>query len=95
MLEIDTTHYKGNAPDRVSLSGYTATASWSPVLPSRRRCSRTRPHRFRLARRPAGGRRCGWTYFPDGGIARLRVFGRITPAGREQLEGRFAATSGN
>jgi len=91
VLELDTTHYKGNSPARISLDGYTADGELVSLLEP----TPLQPdtfHRFRLAGdRPVNQVRLN--VLPDGGIARLRLFGRITPAGREQLESRFTATT--
>ncbi|HEX3785743.1 MAG TPA: allantoicase [Pseudonocardiaceae bacterium] len=98
VVEIDTTHYKGNAPDRVSLRGRpedlveqaeqpagqpaeTASQGWVPILTEARLQPDT-THRFRVAiDRPISQLRLD--IFPDGGIGRLRVYGRLTgEAGR-------------
>ncbi|MBU3062632.1 allantoicase [Nocardia sp. NEAU-G5] len=91
VLELDTTHYKGNSPARISLDGYTADGELVSLLePTALQPDAT--HRFRLTGdRPVNHVRLN--VLPDGGVARLRLFGRITPAGREQLESRFTATT--
>ena len=91
VLEVDTTHYKGNAPTRISLDGHTADGELIGLLPPVA-LQPDAPHRFRLATdTPVDQVRLN--VFPDGGIARLRLFGRITSAGRASLETRFAATT--
>ncbi len=91
VLELDTTHYKGNAPARISLDGHTAdgelVALLDPVA-----VQPDAPHRFRLAG-DIPVQQVRLNVFPDGGIARLRLFGRITDAGRRRLENRFAETT--
>ncbi|ATL66383.1 allantoicase [Nocardia terpenica] len=91
VLEVDTTHYKGNAPAEISLEGFTQSGALvsllgcTPVQPDA-------PHRFRLAGSPPLTQ-VRLNVFPDGGIARLRLFGTLTDAGRRQLRDRFAATT--
>lgn len=89
-VEIDTTHFKGNAAgagrlltaDRPS-TGFLDPAGWSELLPRTRLQPDTR-HWFRVAGdRPATHVRLD--IFPDGGVARLRVVGALDPVGRRQL----------
>jgi allantoicase len=97
--DLDTSHFKGNAPARAALRGVdTRTgalddpAGWFDVLPPVRLVADT-PHRFPVrAERPATHVRLD--IFPDGGMARLRLHGRPDPAGAAALERRFAAASG-
>jgi allantoicase len=83
-VELDTTNFKGNYPDscsleaRVGLEG-AAEAEWSQVLSHRR----LGPHR-RLAfpiDPPARASHIRLNIHPDGGVARLRVHGRVTDDG--------------
>jgi len=92
VVELDTTHYRGNAPDRAALSGLDARgpdavlddrAAWFPLLPPTALLPDT-THRFRLVeRRPATHLRLD--IYPDGGVGRLRIFGPLTPDGRHAL----------
>jgi len=87
-VELDTTHFKGNFPESASLEGYDAgdagarpgpDAAWSEIVPR----TTLRPNaRHRLVVAPA--RRAGVTHvrlniYPDGGVARLRLWGRPDP----------------
>jgi allantoicase len=85
-VEIDTNHFKGNYPDRASLelidapgariTDLIASATWSALLPEAKLQAHTR-HFYRaelLARGPATHLRLN--IFPDGGVSRLRVWGR-------------------
>lgn len=98
VLELATTHYKGNAPDRAELRGFDAGAAnpagadpdgseagWFPLLePTRLQPDTT--HRFRIGRdaaRPVTHVRLD--IHPDGGVGRLRLFGELTAAGRHAL----------
>ena len=90
--EIDTTHFVANAPGWAGLSGYDASAGgdpaadpdgWFELLPRTRLQPDTR-HRLRLdGARPATHVRID--VHPDGGLARLRLTGRLTDGGRTAL----------
>jgi allantoicase len=90
VLEIDTTHYKGNAPDQISVAGIDTTeadpddeAAWHPVLPVTDLQPDT-AHRFRVTvDKPVTHLRLD--VFPDGGIGRFRAYGRLTTDGTQQL----------
>ncbi|WP_434384282.1 allantoicase [Melittangium boletus] len=88
-LEVDTNHFKGNFPDMCSLEGCTLTEevldfanardiAWTEVLP-KTKLQASHPHHFEgealRARGPFTHVRLN--IFPDGGISRLRVNGRV------------------
>jgi allantoicase len=86
-VEIDTDHFKGNAPDRLTLEGVnmpgasadalaSPAARWVPLLGE----TKLQPHaRYRfedlLAHEPITHARL--SIYPDGGIARMRLFGTL------------------
>ncbi len=82
-VEIDTDHFKGNSPERCSLeavhlpeSAGLADAPWKPLFPETPLQPHTR-HRFEELL-PAGvATHVRLNIFPDGGIARLRLFGTL------------------
>ncbi len=80
-VEIDTTHFVANCPGWASVSGRSAaTGEWIALLPRTRLQPDTR-HRVRVApSEPVTAARLD--VYPDGGIARLRLTGRLTEAGR-------------
>ncbi|WP_078860617.1 allantoicase [Streptomyces rubellomurinus] len=88
--EVDTSHFVANAPGWADLVGFDASAGadpaqgpWFELLPRTRLQPDTR-HRFRLAPgRPVTHVRIN--VYPDGGLARLRLTGRLTEAGRAAL----------
>ncbi|TCO53609.1 allantoicase [Actinocrispum wychmicini] len=90
VAEIATTHYRGNSPDRVALSG-SAGGDWFPLLPE----TKVQPdttHRFRLpADRPVTHVRLD--SHPDGGIARLRLYGRPTDTGLTAVTERWTSSA--
>lgn len=82
VVEIDTTHFVGNAPGSAALRGVDGATgvhdppAWFDLLPETRLQPDT-PHRFVLApARPVTHVRLD--VFPDGGLSRLRCFGRLT-----------------
>jgi allantoicase len=96
--DLDTTHFKGNAPGSAALRGADARvgsldepAGWFDLLPTVPLMPDT-PHRFPVrAERAATHVRLD--IYPDGGMARLRLLGRPDAAGAAALESRFAAVS--
>ena len=101
--EIDTSYFVGNAPGWVELSAAESAAEapaaapaqsepgWRPVLQRTRVQPDTR-HRFVLGdSREACLVRLD--VIPDGGLARLRIYGEVTPAGRAALEQRWRDTA--
>jgi allantoicase len=86
-VDIDTNHFLGNNPSYASIDARVASDtinveqfeqdSWTEILPK----SPLRPGSQNLFNVANGNR---WTHirlniFPDGGVARLRVFGEIVP----------------
>jgi len=75
-IEVDTNHFKGNYPDRLSLEGSRSMEQWAEILPE----TKLKPHKrhfFKKEIRSAGP--FGFVrinIFPDGGISRLRIYGR-------------------
>ena len=86
-IELDTDHYKGNAPAACALETVDAPGAgtdhltsdalaWSSLL-DRTPLEPHARHRFGAANaRPATHARL--SIFPDGGVARLRLFGQLT-----------------
>jgi allantoicase len=90
LVELDTSYFVGNAPGWASLRGCDARvrdiedpATWSELLPRTRLQPDTR-HRFRL--RPGPEVTHVWLdVYPDGGMARVRLWGDLSSSGREDL----------
>ena len=79
LAELDTSWFLGNAPGTASLTGI-GSAGEVQLLPRTRLHPDTR-HRFVIDGAP-GVDKVRLDVFPDGGMARLRLWGRPTPAGR-------------
>ncbi|KAG9290679.1 hypothetical protein G9A89_011642 [Geosiphon pyriformis] len=85
--EIDTAHFKGNFPQTVTLDGCFSEAEipddnieWDLIL-SKSKLEAHKQHVFTLKSPLTKFTHVRMTIFPDGGVKRLRVFGR-----RELLE---------
>jgi allantoicase len=102
-LEVDTAHFKGNFPESCSVEGCQAAdaslqgleaASWRELLPRTKLRADTR-HVFEKELQSTGSvSHLRLNIFPDGGVARLRAFGTITPEGRMQAGLRLLNTAG-
>jgi allantoicase len=86
LAELDTTCFLGNAPGTASLTGIGPDGEIE-LLPRTRLHPDTR-HRFVIEGAP-GVEKVRLDVFPDGGMARLRLWGRPTPAGRAGLGRRW------
>jgi len=98
LVEIDTSGYIGNSPGMAQLRGQAGTgdgwddAGWAPLL-ARTPLLPDTPHRFRV-RPEAACDLVRLDVFPDGGVARLRLYGTLTPEGLSQVQRRWAETAG-
>jgi allantoicase len=80
LAELDTSFFLYNAPGWARLSGRAGGAEWVELLPRTRLQPDTR-HRFRLDS-TAVVDEVRLDVYPDGGMARLRLFGeRVSPGG--------------
>jgi allantoicase len=87
-IEVDTCHFKGNYPDRCSIQATNATGGTAesmvtqsmfwPVLLPEQKLQMDHQHHYRaeiVLRQPVTHVR--FNLFPDGGVSRLRLRGRI------------------
>jgi allantoicase len=84
-VEIDTNHFKGNFPESASLEGCAVPsstydlglASWCEILP-RTPLEADHRHVFSSELSKVGPvSHVRLNIFPDGGISRLRIYGRV------------------
>jgi allantoicase len=87
-IELDTDHFKGNAPGACMLDACDARdpgaggildaagQQWSELLPRTPLQPHTR-HRFATGPSPRHCTHVRLNIYPDGGVARLRLFGRV------------------
>ncbi|MFL6100067.1 MAG: allantoicase [Actinomycetales bacterium] len=98
MAELDTSYFKGNAPGEASLSGFDALTHpgagdiedpdlWFDLMPRRPLQPDTR-HRFLVKNAPRATH-VRLDVFPDGGMARVRLWGELAPEGRADLVRRW------
>lgn len=84
-VEIDTTHFKGNYPDRCGVDGVDAPGGavgadgWTTLVEPQPMTPHAR-HVFDVAD-PVPVSHLRLSLIPDGGVARLRAFGIVTDAG--------------
>jgi allantoicase len=100
LAEIDTSWYRGNQPDFASLQimdvdqaaggSLADERAWRDLLPRVRLLPDT-PHRFRVDGGPATHARLN--IFPDGGVARLRLYGTLTDDGLAAVQRRWDETA--
>ena len=83
-VEIDTSHFKGNYPESGSLEGGISdggdldTIEWRELLPMSKLQAHTR-HTFTSDLAELGDiTHVRFNIFPDGGVSRLHLFGRIS-----------------
>jgi allantoicase len=87
-IEVDTTYFKGNFPESCSLEACDApdaaprepppaSTSWWELLPRTALRAHTR-HQFPSAAPRRSATHVRFNMFPDGGVARLRLYGRPT-----------------
>jgi allantoicase len=100
LAEIDTSRYRGNQPGAASLQvmdageevtsgALAADGGWQDLLPRTMLLPDT-PHRFRVRGAPATHVRLN--IFPDGGVARLRLYGSLTGDGLAAVRHRWEET---
>lgn len=82
-VEVDTSHFKGNFPESCSLEmcdGAASPRGWKEVLPPTPLRADS-VHRFEIAD-GASASQVRFNIYPDGGVARLRIYGVPTREGR-------------
>jgi allantoicase len=93
LVELDTSHFKGNAPGAAALHGTADPgdpAGWFEILPRTALQPDTR-HRF-PAVSTGTATQVRLDVFPDGGMARLRLFGEVAPEELAALTERLRAS---
>lgn len=88
-IDFDTSHFKGNAPGQVMIEACRLAdgqalgeAAWHELVP-RTPVSPDRLHRFHRHIKPLGETsHVRVNVYPDGGVARLRIYGTVTEQGR-------------
>ena len=87
-LEVDTSHFKGNFPESCSLETYNAadapddkltdlSLDWTSLLPRTKLQAHTRHYFDRELQDAGAASHLRFNIFPDGGVSRLRVYGKL------------------
>jgi allantoicase len=87
LVELDTSHFKGNAPGWATVSVAGPDGDWTELV-SRQRLQPDTRHLFRIGE-PCEATQARLDVFPDGGLARLRLWGELTEDGRELFVSRW------
>ncbi|MFW0787546.1 allantoicase [Gordonia sp. CPCC 206044] len=83
LVELDTSYFLGNAPGAATVRGRDGDSDWFDVVPRTDLLPDTR-HRFVVdVDRPITEARID--VYPDGGMARIRIFGTLTEDGETAL----------
>jgi allantoicase len=80
-VEVDTSHFKGNYPESCSMEVASGdnidSLSWRELVPNSRLQAHTRHSFSRELAENSGVTFVRFNIFPDGGVSRLRIYGRI------------------
>ncbi|WP_278261618.1 allantoicase [Nocardia sp. AG03] len=76
LAEVDTSCFLGNSPAAASITGFTTDGTEVELLPRTTLLPDTR-HRFPLAPAAASVEEVRLDIYPDGGLARLRLYGEL------------------
>ncbi|HEX8096573.1 MAG TPA: allantoicase [Pyrinomonadaceae bacterium] len=93
-VEVDTTHFKGNFPESCSLEACDAAPaddeerlhesdSWKELLPRMKLQAHTRHFYDEELKEVGPVTHVRFRIFPDGGVSRLRVYGRLSGERKE------------
>jgi len=90
-VEVDTAHFKGNYPDRVSIEAalfpshdeaQAHSRNWRTLLPEAK-LQMDQQHYFEAElAQPGPVSHVRMSIYPDGGVSRLRIYGRVARGGR-------------
>jgi allantoicase len=81
-IELDTNHFKGNYPDTASIEGSRDGETWTELLPRTKLQAHTRHFFIDELATDAPFTHLRLNVYPDGGVSRMRVWGKATVEGR-------------
>ena len=90
LVELDTSWFLGNSPGEAQVSARADGGDWAPVVPRTPLRPDTR-HRF-VVSPPRAAADVRLDVYPDGGMARMRVWGTPTDGGLAALRRRWDGT---
>ena len=74
-VDIDTTHFSGNQPMQASLEASHNRKKWITIL-SKKKLGPNKNHNFKINNK-ATFTHIKLNIYPDGGVARLRIYGKV------------------
>src|SRR5205085_9694236 len=80
-MEVDTSHFKGNYPGTCTLDISGDGIAWREILPH----TPLHPDQQHVFDVSGIGTHIRFNIFPDGGVSRLHVYGRVIDEGRRAL----------
>ncbi len=81
-IDVDTSHFNGNQPAMISIEGAISNSNkisrlkWMPILSKKK--TKADSHHFFSVNNKKVFTHIKFNIFPDGGVARLRLYGSIT-----------------
>ena len=85
-VDVDTSHFNGNQPQMISIEGTNSSSNkinklkWKPLLSKKK--TRANKHHFFSTKSKKVFTHIKFNIFPDGGVARLRLFGSIAKSNK-------------
>jgi len=85
-VDVDTSHFNGNQPEMISIEAANSNTNqinqlkWLPILP--RKKTKANSHHFFTINSNKVFTHIKFNIFPDGGVARLRLFGSIAKSNK-------------
>ena len=85
-VDVDTSHFNGNQPAMISIEGANSTSNkisqlkWKPLLSKKK--TKANSHHFFTINNKKKFTHIKFNIFPDGGVARLRLFGSIAKSNK-------------
>ena len=85
-VDVDTSHFNGNQPAMISIDAANSNSNkisqlkWEPLLSKKK--TKANCHHFFTTNSKKNFTHIKFNIFPDGGVARLRLFGSITKSNK-------------
>ena len=85
-VDVDTSHFNGNQPAMISIEGTNSSSNkisqlkWEPLLSKKK--TKANSHHFFTTNSKKKFTHIKFNIFPDGGVARLRLFGSIAKSNK-------------
>ncbi|MDC1330813.1 allantoicase, partial [Pelagibacteraceae bacterium] len=85
-VDVDTSHFNGNQPAMISIEGTSSSSNkisqlkWEPLLSKKK--TKANSHHFFTTNSKKKFTHIKFNIFPDGGVARLRLFGSIAKSNK-------------